>query len=69
MKNLRYGETLLKKEINGEITTNAGLQRKLDSKHAKPEVDRGRRPLIIATCLCGVFFIAGKFKSGNPCWL
>lgn len=59
---LRYGETLLEKDFNGKVTTNTTLHIQ-SSTHTKPEVDRGRRPLIIATCLCGVFFIAGKWSK------
>ena len=57
----RYSETLLRKDSTGHVTTNTTLQKEHGHSHSnKPKVDRGRRPLIIATALCGVFFIAGR---------
>ena len=56
---LRYSETLLRRESNGQITTNSNIHKSHSHSGNKPEVDRGRRPLVIATALCGVFFIAG----------
>ena len=58
---LRYSETLLRRESNGQITTNSNIHKSHSHSGSKPEVDRGRRPLVIATALCGVFFIAGEY--------
>jgi len=57
MESYQYSETLLRKDSTGQVTTNTSLQKEHGHSHSnKPKVDRGRRPLIIATALCGVFF-------------